>query len=513
MMEEKDENPTGRQVEVENTLEQKVEHLVEDSIEEEIEETEELDEAGEMVVENVTDKPRKSSKKIGVGIIIIFCTVLIFYFGMTVYFMNHFYFGTEINDINVSRKSLEDVEVLMASRLQEYTLNLKERGGKSEQIEVIDVGLRYHPDEAFKDLKDSQNPFGWILACFNTQEPKMTVGVTYDEKLLKERINRLSCFDSSHITEPKNPSFQYVDNSYVIIDEIPGNKVDKEVLYGAVADALLKKEVVMDLEAMGCYIKTEYNATSQEIIAAKDALNQYVSSKITYTFGNRQEVLEGSTLNKWLTVDDNFQVTLEEQKVEDYIDILSKKYNIPGRTRHFLASSGRIIQISGGDFSRPINADKETQYLISAIKEGQTITKEPVYGETDFSQRNSDIGNTYVEIDLTDQYIWFYKKGSLTVEGDIVTGNVSAGHTTPKGIYSLKYKAKNVVLRGPGYASPVKFWMPFNGGIGMHDASWRSVFGGNIYKTNGSHGCINCPSNIASVIYNHIEPGTPVICY
>ena len=97
--------------------------------------------------------------------------------------------------------------------------------------------------------------------------------------------------------------------------------------------------------------------------------------------------------------------------------------------------------------------------------------------------------------------------------GPIVTGNVKAGNSTPSGIYILKYKQRDTILRGADYASPVTFWMPFNGGIGIHDASWRSTFGGDIYKTNGSHGCINCPYYLAKDIFNNISLGTPIICY
>jgi len=49
--------------------------------------------------------------------------------------------------------------------------------------------------------------------------------------------------------------------------------------------------------------------------------------------------------------------------------------------------------------------------------------------------------------------------------------------------------------------------------VGMHDASWRSSFGANIYLTNGSHGCVNLPSKKAEVIYGYVEQGEPVIVY
>lgn len=55
--------------------------------------------------------------------------------------------------------------------------------------------------------------------------------------------------------------------------------------------------------------------------------------------------------------------------------------------------------------------------------------------------------------------------------------------------------------------------MPFNGNIGLHDADWRTSFGGQIYRTNGSHGCVNLPPDYARRIYDVVQTGTPVICY
>jgi tetratricopeptide (TPR) repeat protein len=508
-MDKEVESSTGRQVDegIETPEEQEVESTIENEFEESLEQ--EIEDP----IEQEEEKSCHNYKKAIKGAIITLCSLLILYGAMTAYFIDHYYFGSEINCINVSGKTVEAVEALMESELRNYTLTLKKRGGESEQIKAEDVGLRYTSYEELKKLKDSQNPFNWILACFSTKGSKIEVGVSYDEKLLKERIDNLSCFDNSKVIEPKNPSFQYIENSYVIVDEILGNKVDKSILNYHVANALLKKAVEVDLESIDCYVKPQYNSEAQKILEVKNILNKYVSSKITYTIANSHEVLDGSTINKWLVVDQNFRVSVDDRKVHDYIAALSEKYDTTGRTRSFMTSSGEAIQIGGGDFGRTINRAKEAESLIWDIKEGRTIIKEPAYSQRVFSHGGSDIADTYVEIDMTKQYIWFYKNSSLIVEGDIVTGNIKAGHKTPKGVYSLKYKTKNVVLRGPGYAAPVDFWMPFNGGIGIHDASWRSKFGGNIYKTDGSHGCINCPYNVAREIYNNIEPGVPVICY
>ena len=104
-------------------------------------------------------------------------------------------------------------------------------------------------------------------------------------------------------------------------------------------------------------------------------------------------------------------------------------------------------------------------------------------------------------------------------QGPIVTGKPSRGDATPQGVYILKYKEKNTTLRGPKkedrsyeWESPVTYWMPFNGGIGLHDASWRSSFGGTIYIYSGSHGCINLPGKKAAKIYEMIDKETPIVC-
>lgn len=118
-----------------------------------------------------------------------------------------------------------------------------------------------------------------------------------------------------------------------------------------------------------------------------------------------------------------------------------------------------------------------------------------------------------MEIDLGGQHLYLYIDGKKILESDLVSGNVARGYATPAGVYGLTYKERNATLTGETYATPVKYWMPFNGNIGMHDASWRKEFGGEIYRTNGSHGCINLPEEIAETIYGYVEQGFPVVCY
>jgi hypothetical protein len=298
----------------------------------------------------------------------------------------------------------------------------------------------------------------------------------------------------------------------VIVDEVIGNKGNKEILYKYAIDAVSTGETTIDLELINYYVNPQYTSKSPKVVSTRDMLNKYVSSKITYTFGDDKEILDGSTINKWVTVDENSEITFNEKQVEIYIDVLASEYNTVADTRNFVSSSGKVINIGGGTYGWAINKVKEIQYLNSIIKEGKSIEKEPSYYQTALAHGKDDIGNTYVEIDLSGQHLWFYKNGKLITQGDVVTGNNGSEKTrTPEGIYKINYKERNATLKGEDYAAPVNYWMPFNEGIGIHDASWRDKFGGDLYKTGGSHGCINSPYNVAKTVFDNIETGTPVV--
>ena len=123
------------------------------------------------------------------------------------------------------------------------------------------------------------------------------------------------------------------------------------------------------------------------------------------------------------------------------------------------------------------------------------------------------VPSTYVEVSLEKQHMWYYINDELYVSTPVVTGNYGS-MGTPRGYWKVNSKASPCTLSGPGYATTVTYWMAFIGsGWGIHDASWRSSFGGQIYKGNGSHGCINTPYKAVQKMYRKMKVGTPVIVY
>jgi len=447
------------------------------------------------------------------GNIIIIVTAIIFtYLLIAIFFTNHFFFNTEINGINLSLKSYEEAPDILKKSINDYKLQIIERDEKIEEILGKDIGLQYNEKNSISNVQDRQASLKWIVGLIKKQNYNIGDLVDYNNENLNNKIRELDCLNKD-IIEPKNVGFKYSNGSYELIEEVYGNKVKKEKLYEAIENSILNGEVKIDLNEKLCYENPEYTVNSEKAMIAKDILNKYVSTKITYLFGDKSEVLDGSRINEWLSVDDNLEVIINEKSVKDYVLELSAKYNTVGIARNFKSSTGKMVEVKGGYYGWKINYVAETRMLLENIKLGAILEKEPIYTQKGLNRDEDDIGDTYVEINLTSQHLWFYKDGKLIAQGDVVTGDPGKGYSTKLGTYMLNYKQKEATLRGPNYEAKVTYWMPFNGNIGIHDASWRYSFGGKIYKGNGTHGCVNSPSYLAKTIFENIDEGTPVICY
>ena len=446
-------------------------------------------------------------------IIIAIFTLLIIYLLISIYFKNHFFIGTYINGVNVSFKTVEEADNELLNESYNYVLEIRERNNVVEYIEGYKINFEYKRNNKIYELKKKQNEFLWPKFLLVQNVYNINNVYTYEKSLLDEEFNKLLCFAKENIIEPLDACFHYNGTEYEIIKEVYGNKVNKDYLHAYILNSVLIGRETIDLEEINAYEYPDFISTSEKVIEVQKQLNTFVSTIVYYSFDNEIEVLDGNIINEWLEVDQFMNVVFNEKKIKEYLKDLSIKYDTYGNTRNFKTTTGKIVDVVGGNYGWKIDKNKEFDELINNIKSGKIIKKEPLYIQKAWGTRENDIGNTYVEINLTNQYLWFYKNGELIVQGDVVTGNVSRGNATPQGTYILNYKQKDATLKGAGYSSNVKYWMPFNCNIGIHDASWRGSFGGAIYKSDGSHGCVNTPEYLAKKIYENIEPGTPIVCY
>ena len=465
-------------------------------------------------------KKRKMSNKVAIALSLIISVIAIGYVAVAVFYSTHFFAKTEINGIDCSNKSVKQVETYLEKQVSDYKLTLKESDNKTEEIQGQEISLKYVPGNQVKKLVDNQNPFLWVESFWKSRKMEAKIGVEYDESTLKTLIANLDCMKEENQVAPVNAHPEFQNDKFVVIPETDGSQIDTDTFREKVITAVDGLNAELDLSKEGCYQKPVYTSDSKKVTEACDAMNKYLGATVTYDFKPNTEVVDSSVISQWVKVDDDMNVTFDESAVKAYIQSLASKYDTKGKERTFTSASGDTVTVSGGSYGWKIDQDAEYNALIANIQNAETVTREPNYSSRAASHEGNDVGNTYAEVNLTTQHMYYVKDGQIALETDVVTGNPNKGNDTPTGVYSLAYKAKDQTLRGTKkadgtyeYETPVKYWMPFNGGVGFHDASWQPTFGGSRYLTNGSHGCVNMPPEMAAKLFDLISAGTPVVIH
>ncbi len=439
------------------------------------------------------------------------------YIAIGSYYETHFFENVSINGIDVSDLTAQEAEKLIAHQAEDYRVALVTKEGTQEVIEGGDIGYRFVSKGEVQGFLDEQSAFAWLPAYLGAgKRYTMETSMTYDEEKLETALSSLACMQEENVTAPKNAKVkQQQDGTYVIEPETVGNKLSKKKVRNLLKEAIEGGVKSVDLEKEECYKLPKVYQDDPTLRAEAAVRNRYSSITVTYEMGGGvTETLDKATIASWFSLDKDLKVSFDREAVAAWVDQLADQYDTIGAYLPFVTSNGETVYPESRTYGWQMDRETETEELYQILLAGDSVQRSPVWLESAASRGENDIGDTYVEIDYTNQRMWYYKDGQLLVETPVVTGNVGAGMASPEGVFCLVGKQEDAVLTGEDYKTPVDYWMPFYGGVGIHDAdTWRTSYGGDIYQWSGSHGCINTPTAQAAVIYQNIEVGTPVICY
>ena len=269
-------------------------------------------------------------------------------------------------------------------------------------------------------------------------------------------------------------------------------------------------------------VEGDVAADSDYVQDALKEANAYLDVTVTCNFNPSTgkaatETVGKDQISQWLVVgNDGLSVSLDGESMANYCTELAKNHDVSKTKKgQFKTTTGSVISVNVPASGQTVDGNKLYESIADAINKKQSATVEAVYSEAQEEETGEYVtyGGNYCEVDLTNQMVYVYKNGQQVVSSPCVTGCIAKGHGTPTGVYSIFSMDKNRYLNGDGYKSWVNFFVPFNGGIGFHDASWRSTFGGNIYLYSGSHGCINMPYAQVQKLFANVSMGEKVIVY
>ena len=458
-----------------------------------------------------------------VALIVLVCVYLGKEWNRTTYFKN-----TTIDGYDVSEMTPDEVVPILKNAFTAASVSLKE-GDKEEAVwsledlgyTVDETALKAAANEAMEKQKSSIPVL--IDSMMNGNAFEIEVPFLKNAGALTSAVTVSALADERIANKNAEMTYDQESKTYSIIPEIQGtqlNDADIQHLVQLAVDDVIggttPEEDITVQVPQEMYLVPDVLSTDAELNMKVNTYNAYDKAVITYVFGEEKETIDWDTISNWI-VFENGEGYLSEEKLREYVMTLGQKYNTIYYNRSFNTSLGTTIQFgeTENNYGYLIDEEGEYQQLLADIQGNSETEREPVYAYTGIDRSGTDDMRTYVEVNISMQHLWFYKEHALVIEGDVVTGCVAKKTETQTGIYPIAYKESPATLipSNETNGTPVTYWMPFYDGQGLHDANWRQAFGGQIYQTSGSHGCVNMPYYLAETIFNQAPTGTPVVLY
>ena len=499
------------------------------------------------------------------------------YLAGCLYFAGHFMLHTTLNGVDVSFCRPEEAKARVEAAAADYTLTVRGRDDVSDVVQGSEISYSVTCSEDLSALIQETSCLQWPLCLWTSAAHSVSCSGLYDEAQLESKLTELAFFQSENIRQPSDAVCSYADGSYQVVAGDPGTVPDESGILQSVQAALSadlsevtlgddcyreaeltaddpglqetasllnqildmtvtisfdEKEEILTREQLASFIAapaaTESADSPDTGAEGADSSNGTTDTAGDASSGSADTAGDASadasdTSQTALTKEEQLQAEMEkrlsmidfqEAAITEYVASLADTYDTCGKDREFTTHDGDTITVSGGDYGWQMDQEGTVTALKAFLTAAESGSFDPVWTQEAASHGDLDIGTTYAEADLDQQKVYLYVDGECILETDCVSGKaIDSDRITPTGTYRINYRKSPAVLKGADYESPVTYWMPFNRGVGFHDATWRSKFGGEIYLTAGSHGCINLPYDAAGTLYENVYSGMPVVVY
>lgn len=438
------------------------------------------------------------------------------------YYRDHFAVNTWINGIYCTGKTVEEVnrELTQNTEIPELTIIDGQGQAWSLDLSLTDYTVDYTND--LRDYLKRRSQTFW-------QEQAQAEGFGlsprsgWDEEKLKGLVTGMEWVTAAgeRSTEVEIRLGEDPREPYILYDG-KSRRLDPEKLCLYVQECLENGIYRVEAEQGECFVDLE--DTPEDTLQRErfKELQSFLRSNLIYDMGAEQIELTPDIMASFLRTDsqglpiwDQGELLILASRIREWVEQLALQYDTVDTTRDFQTTEGRIVQVAYDTYGTQLDVEAEVEFLTEALmyERDEPLVHTTVYLQEGFCRGLDDIGDTYIEVDMGQQHMYYYQAGECLISVDVVTGNARRRWDTPEGINYVYNKQRNRTLRGEGYATPVDYWMPVVGNVGIHDADWRKEFGGEIYQRNGSHGCINTPPEVMAQLYELVEIGTPVITF
>ncbi len=470
---------------------------------------------------------RRISRRTLVVVGVVVFALAAIYLGGVLYFSSHVFPSTRINGEDASLASISELASSRTAQVTDYAATVH-GDGVTANFSGADIDLGFDGDAFGVAVADTMNEWTWPAALFTSRDLRIEEPLSFNADKLAQIVGAPIDSFNEDATHPKAASIAYDSSkqSFSIARETAGTYIDKEAALAVVSDAV--RALKGDIE-LGEDVREQPALFSDDsrLPAAVQQANTFVKCKIELVAsGTQVRTVDAALIGGWIVLDDNAAAVVDVETVAKWTQgELSRQCDTIGAARTYTRADGKQCSVSGGTYGWSIDGATLADKLAQAIEANSSESIEiPMNATAAKWQPGGADWTSYIDIDLTEQHARFYdESGNIIWESDIVSGAEKDNRTSPTGVYTINSNmGRDRTLIGadengdgkPDYETPVSYWMPFVGdSVAFHDASWRSSFGGTIYKESGSHGCINLPTDKAAALYDLVKVGTVVVSH
>ncbi len=462
-----------------------------------------------------------------------------------IYYRDRWYPGTTINTVPVAGYTLEKSQEKLEEHFQDYELTIMGRDNIQMVISGDEIDYQIEPDERWTEAFQIQHSDGIILFP-KAGDVHAGFNASYDKEALEKRISEsvLVLGDEQHeIQEPKSAYVQYDKEAkgYVCVEEQPGNVVKLEELLTEAETALNQGNMTLDLKDEAkhpdVYEKPLVTYQDEKLQTQIRIGNDVARRRVRWKLDSKYiETIEPEKIAKWISFKEG-SLKLDQAQMKKWVKKFCKKYCTVGKVRKFKSHTKKKVTISGGDYGWQISEAETMKQLKKSLRPSdpaesggdseqelksiRTITNKPVYltsaYKKDFDGAICDWDpKNYVEVSLKAQKVYVFRKGKVVYSCPCISGLPVPGRKTRTGVYYIKEHRTNYTMVGEDYRTFVRYWVRITWtGTGFHPASWQpwSCWSKTLYRTNGSHGCINLPPADAEKLYYMLRHGEAVFMH
>ncbi len=466
-------------------------------------------------------------KGMGIAACVVVVLAAVIYGAGVLVFSNRILPNTFIGNQDISLKSNEEVVQLLDTMTANYSVEAK-CGSFSFRTTQADLGLSVGIENVISNIHGKYDPLKWPLYVFEpVHDVSDALDIQFDPTSYAEAFTAAIDSFNQSATAPTNAYIYYDEKAkkFLVQDEVGGTQLDPVLSLAVLTEGIRNLQPVVRFTEDEI-IQPTVRGNDERLVESARLATGLISSHIALTIdGKNVRELSSAELSQGIAIDENFQVTFNDEHLNGLCDAIAESFNTIGSERTYTRADGKVITVSGGDAGWEVNTDELKAALLDAIKRAEAASIEvPFYqrGSAYVERGQRDWGNRYIDVDLSEQHVRFYdENGNLFWETDCITGTPDGAHNTPQGVWSV-----NDEMRSPSklvgyengkkiYETTVTFWMPFiRNSIGFHDATWQPGFGGSMYANGyGSHGCVNISYSAARELYNMIQVDDVVVTH